>query len=204
MKQFSDRIGVVTFPDCEFGVDTAEQIDGQRARRWQQWAQRMRMPMSIDARVGTVGLLLVLVVASAAPHAQRPKTSRLASAKVVTCVFRVYAAGSWKAVDPEASTRTSTLTLRFDTIDTDEGTARVSGMSGLPFEASEHIIARLSGGNLHFIAAEGGGPVYLTSVFDDGRGGPLKAAHTRHAFFDVTLPGFTSTPEQYYGACQIE
>ena len=77
-------------------------------------------------------------------------------------------------------------------------------MTGLPYAPSEHVIARLAAGSLHFIAMDGAGPVYLTSVFDDGRGGPLKAVHSRHAFFDVSLPGFTSTPEQYYGECHIE
>ena len=48
------------------------------------------------------------------------------------------------------------------------------------------------------------GPLYTTTVFDaDGKGAPFKAVHSRHEYFTVPLPGTTSSPEQYYGACTI-
>ena len=31
--------------------------------------------------------------------------------------------------------------------------------------------------------------------------GKLRAVHTRHEYTEVSLPGFTSRPEQYYGDC---
>ncbi len=31
--------------------------------------------------------------------------------------------------------------------------------------------------------------------------GKLKAVHTRHEYTEVSLPGYTSRPEQYYGEC---
>jgi hypothetical protein len=27
--------------------------------------------------------------------------------------------------------------------------------------------------------------------------------HSRHEYTDVSLPGYTSSPEQYYGECEI-
>jgi len=42
-------------------------------------------------------------------------------------------------------------------------------------------------------------------VFAPGKGqlvgGKLRAVHTRHEYTEVSLPGFTSRPEQYYGDC---
>jgi hypothetical protein len=34
-------------------------------------------------------------------------------------------------------------------------------------------------------------------------GGKWKAMHSRHEFTDFALVGFTSSPEQYYGECEI-
>ena len=49
------------------------------------------------------------------------------------------------------------------------------------------------------------GPLYITTVFNkESRAGKLKAVHTRHEYADVALPGFTSSPEQYYGECEVE
>jgi hypothetical protein len=53
------------------------------------------------------------------------------------------------------------------------------------------------------------GPLYLTTVFSAGGrdqlpGARLRAVHTRHEFTSVSLPGFTSRPEQYYGECEVE
>jgi hypothetical protein len=41
-------------------------------------------------------------------------------------------------------------------------------------------------------------------VFDkENTPGKYKAVHTRHEYTEVSLPGFTSRPEQYYGECEI-
>jgi hypothetical protein len=54
------------------------------------------------------------------------------------------------------------------------------------------------------MAVASGGPVYITTIFDrESRGRKLKAVHSRHEFFAVPLPGATSSPEQYYGECEI-
>jgi hypothetical protein len=48
------------------------------------------------------------------------------------------------------------------------------------------------------------GPLYTTTVFEAGAaGGRFKAVHSRHEYFAVPLPGATSSPEQYYGECEI-
>ena len=49
------------------------------------------------------------------------------------------------------------------------------------------------------------GPVYVTTIFpEETRNASLQAVHTRHEFTKVSLPGFTSRPEQYVGECVVE
>jgi hypothetical protein len=63
---------------------------------------------------------------------------------------------------------------------------------------------RLSQGTIHFVQAFRDGPLYVTTIFaKESRDGKLKAVHTRHEYTDVSLPGFTSKPEQYYGECGV-
>jgi hypothetical protein len=89
--------------------------------------------------------------------------------------------------------------LRFDTIDADGGTAQLrNGTVG------SEVTVRLAEGYLHFMQAFRTGPLYTTTVFDVGEtSGKLKAVHSRHEYFSVPLPGATSSPEQYYGECEI-
>jgi hypothetical protein len=47
------------------------------------------------------------------------------------------------------------------------------------------------------------GPLYVTTVFDKDANGKLKAVHSRHEYFAVPLAGATSSPEQYYGECEV-
>jgi hypothetical protein len=100
---------------------------------------------------------------------------------------------------PQAELKTATLSLRFDSVNPDDGTARVVGAFG-----PSDIIVRLSGDTLHLIQSFREGPLYATTVFPkETRAGRLQAVHTRHEFTDVSLPGYTSSPEQYYGDCQV-
>jgi hypothetical protein len=91
------------------------------------------------------------------------------------------------------------LVLRFDSIDPDGGTAQLrSGTVG------SEITVRLAEGYLHFMQVFRTGPLYITTVFDVAdTSGKFKAVHSRHEFFAVPLPGATSSPEQYYGECEI-
>jgi hypothetical protein len=88
--------------------------------------------------------------------------------------------------------------VRFESVNQDDGTARVVGMFG-----PSDIIVRLSGETLHLVQSFREGPLYATTVFPkETRAGRLQAVHTRHELTDVSLPGYTSSPEQYYGDCQ--
>jgi len=109
------------------------------------------------------------------------------------------AVGTWNSGAATAEVKPAKMTVGFDQIDTDDGTARVVGAFG-----PSDIIVKLSAGTLHFVQAFREGPLYTTTIFShESRGGKLKAVHTRHEYTEVSLPGFTSRPEQYYGECEI-
>jgi hypothetical protein len=57
---------------------------------------------------------------------------------------------------------------------------------------------------LHFIQSFLDGQLYTTTILEKRTaGGKFKAMHSRHEHTDISLPGFTSSPEQYYGDCEI-
>lgn len=154
--------------------------------------------MSITRLTGAAAAVAAsLVLASAAGQAQGIK---LADAKSVKCSFPLISTGTWEKDGTVKSVTDKTdMTLQYDDIDIQEGTASVIGLSG-----KLYIITRLAGVNLHLLAIDGAGPLYITTVFDKpAHPGKFKAAHSRHEFTDVQLPGFTSRPEQYYGECEI-
>jgi hypothetical protein len=155
------------------------------------------MHVKDNLRVATAALVLV----SAWPvHPDGAAQGRTAAARSIRCTFPLNATGTWKKDGPpDAAVKPAALVLLFDSINIDEGTARLrSGSVG------SEIIARLSGGYLHFIQQFRTGPLYTTTVFDkEGSGGRLKAVHSRHEYFDVPLAGATSSPEQYYGECEV-
>ena len=150
-------------------------------------------------RIPAVSTALVLAVAVLAV-VQAGAQPRIASVKALRCSFARNATGTWgKDGTPEASVRSTPLVLRFDSIDPDSGTAQLrSGTVG------SEVTARLAEGYLHFMQSFRTGPLYTTTVFDVGeKSGKLKAVHSRHEYFAVPLPGSTSSPEQYYGECEI-
>lgn len=139
---------------------------------------------------------MVALTAAQAPD----REAVLAAARIARCEFALFAVGSWKDREPHADVKPATLSFRFEGIDADNGTARVVG----PFGPSD-IIVRLSIDNLHFMQSFREGPVYLTTIIARPAGpGRWLAVHTRHEYTDVSLPGFTSRPEQYYGSCTLE
>jgi hypothetical protein len=147
-----------------------------------------------------LALSLLCALGAADPaHAQGRPAERLPLAKSLACEFTVMATGTWNKGVVQGETKPAKLTLGFDTIDADEGTARVIGRFG-----PSDIIVRLSLGTLHFVQSFREGPLYATTIFPSPTlDGKLKAVHTRHEFTEVLLPGFTSRPEQYYGECEI-
>jgi hypothetical protein len=162
---------------------------------------RRRRAQSVTGRVLTSGMvaLVCCVAARSDAVAQDASKSRLSNVKGVTCAFELYATGTWNNGEARAEIKPASLSVRFDEIDIDSGTARSAG----PFGPTE-IIVKLSTWNLHFLDIRSEGSLYVTTVFDrESRNGKLKAVHTRHEYTDVSVPGFTAKPEQYYGECDV-
>jgi hypothetical protein len=155
--------------------------------------------MSIKSSVRALAVIVAFLTSSQAPDAQGTVRKRLEAAKSLSCVFPMFATGTWNNDGPRAEVKTSKLSLRVEAIDTQDGTAQIVGILG-----ASYAVARLAEGTLHLMTIDNAGPLYVTTVFDkETSGGKLKAVHTRHEYTDVSLPGFTSRPEQYYGECEV-
>jgi hypothetical protein len=140
------------------------------------------------------------LVLAFAPLGSRPEAQgRLATVKGLQCSLRHQSTGTWRKDGAiEATVKPSTLTLRFESIDADAGTAMAKTGA-----ASAEVTSRLAEGYLHLMQAFRTGPLYTTTVFEAGAsGGRFKAVHSRHEYFTTPLPGATSSPEQYYGECE--
>jgi hypothetical protein len=150
-------------------------------------------------------LLIVIAVGAQTPRAQAPEPTPLASVQGLKCAFTLMATGTWNKDVPAAEVTPASLSMQFDAIDTQEGTANVVDVTAQSAGAP-HITVRLLGDNLHFLAMNISGSVYLTTVFADREsraGAKFKAVHTRHEYTQVRLTGWTSRPEQYYGHCEV-
>ena len=152
--------------------------------------------MSTRNSVAALGLLLL----SSGALAQDAGNNTLATVKTLRCVFPLVATGTWNNGVAQATVTQTELRVVYKSINTDEGTAESVGQFG-----RSDIIAKLSSRALHLIESFRDGPVYMTTVFNsESRPGKLKAVHTRHEYTDVKVLGFTSSPEQYYGECDVE
>ena len=122
------------------------------------------------------------------------------SPKSLRCTFPLIASGTWnKDGAPDATVKAAKLILRFDAINVDEGTAELKNGT-----VGTGVTVQSAGGNLHFVQAFRSGPLYVTTIFGkEIKPGKLKAVHSRHELFSVPLEGATSSPEQYYGECDI-
>jgi hypothetical protein len=141
-------------------------------------------------------LLAASTLSGQAPNAPPP---RLVNATSLRCTFTVVTTGTWKDGVPEAAVKPARLSLGFDAVDTQDGTAEVVGDAG-----KSHITVRVSGAYLHFMQVDPYGALYVTTIFSrETREGRLQAAHTRHEYTPVSLPGLTSRPEQYIGECDV-
>ena len=105
----------------------------------------------------------------------------------LSCVFSLQTSGSWVDGEPSAAVKQAgRLELQFVDIDTAGGTAEVVGVS------SNHIVAQLSGWNLHFLDIRPAGSLTITTVFgQESRDGKLKAVHSRTDYLPVSIPGFS-------------
>ena len=151
-------------------------------------------------------LALVLFLMGLHPvNAQAPAPVALADVQSMKCSFTLMTTGTWDKNIPSAEVTKATLTIQYDAIDTQDGTANVVGVSSSS-AGTPHVTVRLLADNLHFLAMNVSGSVYLTTVFADKEsrsGSAFKAVHTRHEFTPVRLAGWTSRPEQYYGLCEV-
>lgn len=140
------------------------------------------------------------------PQAQTPPPVALESVQRLKCSFTLKALGTWqKDLTPALEQLPAKLSMVFDAIDTQDGTANVIDVTA-PDAGAPHITVRVLANNLHFLAMNISGSVYLTTVFadrDSRTTGNFKAVHTRHEYTATRLTGWTSRPEQYYGQCEV-
>jgi hypothetical protein len=158
----------------------------------------------MNTRYGRWLTMIVSVLTIHTTYGQAPASVGLADVQRLKCTFTLLATGTWNKDVPSAQVTPATLSMEFDAIDTQEGTANVVDVSAASAGAP-HITVRLLGDNLHFLAMNSSGSVYLTTVFWDREGraaGRYKAVHTRHEFTQIRLASYTSRPEQYYGLCE--
>jgi hypothetical protein len=134
-----------------------------------------------------------------APHVLRAQGPKLATAKSIKCTFSLMTLGGIREDTPKAEVKPSTLILEFEEVNADEGSARLKSGFG-----DYDIVVRYAQGYLHFIQSFRDGPVYVTTILEQKTSaGKFKAMHSRHEYTQVSLPGYTSSPEQYYGQCEI-
>lgn len=145
-----------------------------------------------------VGVYWCAMLAGAA--AQTPSTGQsLSAVKTLQCALTLQSAGSWKGTEPQAETKPIRMGLRYEEVDTDDGTARFVGSSG-----RSDVAARFVRDALTFIHSGTDGSVALTTVSRSTADGKWLAVHTRHEFSDTSSAGVTLGPAQYYGTCAIE
>jgi hypothetical protein len=143
--------------------------------------------------------IAALFAAFLTPSPAYPQQPTLASVTAMRCSFTIAVITPMRTEPFKPETRTPNLTLEFETINADEGTAQLKSLAGGKFD----IIVRNTKGYLHFIQAFFEGPLYVTTILDrKAASGKWKAMHSRHEYTDVALTGYTSSPEQYYGECE--
>jgi hypothetical protein len=153
--------------------------------------------MSINKMFAVSTLSSALLIFSPSLLAQG--TGPLGSAKSIKCSFSLIAASSLRDEPAKAEVKPSNLVVEFEEVNADEGSARLKSGFGV-----YDIVVRYTQGYLHFIQSFRDGPLYVTTILEQKtKSGKFKAMHSRHEFTTFALPGYTSSPEQYYGECEI-
>jgi hypothetical protein len=151
--------------------------------------------MSMNRILAVLAILGVVLLTPRSLEAQ----DALAKAKTIKCTFSVMTVATWGKDKPDVQVKPTSLMLEFVSVNADEGSAELKSTYG-----KYDIIVRYSKGYLHFIQSFLDGYLYVTTVLEKKTAsGKLKGVHTRHEHTDVNLPGFTSSPEQYMGECEI-
>src|SRR4030095_15560022 len=135
---------------------------------------------------------LVMIALIGSPlHAQTP--AALTGVHRLKCTFTQKAIGTWdKDAVPSVELTPAKLSMVFDAIDTQDGTANVIDVTA-PDAGAPHITVRLLANNLHLMRMNISGSFYLTSLFanrDSNSGGTFRAAHTRHEYTATRLSGW--------------
>ena len=154
--------------------------------------------MTLKHLVGATAILGLAVCASS-PRSAKAE-GKAAAAKSLRCEFGLNSVATWNSTGKaEAAVKPAKLLLRFESINTDEGSAELKNGT-----VATGVTVQLAARNLHFIQSFRSGPIYVTTVFDEETpDGKLKAVHSRHEYLKVPLEGSTSGPEQYYGECAV-
>ncbi len=156
----------------------------------------------IARRLVAAAVLAFLISGSPPASGQTVEQNPLAMVKSLKCRFPVYSVGNWKNGAPAAEVRQGQeFSLEIDEIDTDSGTARVTGTAG-PTE----VTALLTISSLHFMERTVTGTLTVTTVFaSQGPGRRFRAVHSRHDYLPLSLPGYVSEPNvsQNYGECEV-
>jgi hypothetical protein len=160
--------------------------------------------MTTLARMSAL-LAATAVAAVLAPRvmfAQSTDKNPLAQVKSLKCRFTIYTSGSWKNGEPQAQVRQpEQLNLDVDEIDTDSGSARVTGTSG-----PADVVSLLTVSSLHFMERSVTGTLNITTVFvGEPNTKVFRAVHARHDYLPMSLPGFVSEPSvsQHYGSREV-
>jgi hypothetical protein len=152
------------------------------------------------SRKTILSFLTITSILAFRPHASNAQA--LAKVTSVRCKFSLMAASNLRTDPPTAEIKPADLELQFVAINADEGTAQLKTIitTGPPYD----IIVRYAQGYLTFIQAFREGQVYITTILEQKtKSGKFKAMHSRHEFTVIALPSFTSSPEQYYGECEV-
>src|SRR5262245_61092151 len=122
--------------------------------------QQRERPMSGSGRAFAVAVVVGVLSGAALVRGQGRPEDRLAKVKGVKCTFPVVATGTWTKGEPQIETKAAKMTVGFDEVNIDDGTARVIGAFG-----PSDIIVRLAYGTLHFMQSFREGPLYITTIF---------------------------------------
>lgn len=143
-------------------------------------------------------IAVVLCAAATVRASSQDAPRKLVDAKSLDCSFSLRAAATWKDGAPQIGVEHAALSMRIDSIETDDGTADIVGASG-----SSSASVRVTSGSLHFLQTLRSGALYSTTVFNgEIRPGSFRAVHARHEAAPADASA-APKPEQFYGECRI-
>jgi hypothetical protein len=133
------------------------------------------------------------------PQVLGPDRNPLARVKSLTCTFSVSSTGNWKSGEPKGELKTEMLSVELDSIDPEEGTARLTGAE------PTFMTALLAANSLHFMERSLQGNLTVITVFSEPNPkGRYRAVRSRHNYLKMAIPGFVAEPtvSQQYGECE--